>query len=110
MKIRFLMAALALALANTAEATPVVSGDGACGVRAVDNESFLTCDGDRAPEPAAAAESPAPDNQDGTPSVTLSCRLLDGTRRQPAVAGPGLGDAVILVCRTGDVSRLAAKS
>lgn len=50
---RILMTAVMLAFATSAEATPTVSGDGACGVRAVENESFLTCDGDRAPEAVA---------------------------------------------------------
>ncbi len=56
MKKRVLVATLALALANTAGAVPTVSGDGACGIHAVDNESFVTCEGDRAPEPVAADE------------------------------------------------------
>jgi rhodanese-related sulfurtransferase len=32
-------------------AAPQVSGDGACGIRAVDNASFVSCEGDRAPAP-----------------------------------------------------------
>ena len=53
---KILIAILALALADSAGASPTVSGDGACGIRAVDNESFVTCEGDRAPEPVAADE------------------------------------------------------
>jgi rhodanese-related sulfurtransferase len=52
-----LMMAAVLALAAPALATPKVSGDGACGVRAVDNESFLSCDGNDAPEPVGIEES-----------------------------------------------------
>lgn len=57
MTTRILIAAVALALANAAGAAPTVSGDGACGIRAVDNESFLTCEGDRAPEPVVTEEA-----------------------------------------------------
>ncbi|MBL0143510.1 MAG: hypothetical protein IPP91_15700 [Betaproteobacteria bacterium] len=46
-----LIAALLLTLCGAVGATPQVSGDGACGVRAVDNESFVTCDGGAAPGP-----------------------------------------------------------
>lgn len=77
MKIRVVMTVLALALAGTAEASPAVSGDGACGVRAVDNESFLTCDGDRAPEPVETAEGPVP------------------------------GDVIVLLCLTEEPGRVA---
>ena len=45
---------LLLALCGAAGAAPQVSGDGACGVRAVDNESFLTCEDGRAPAPVDA--------------------------------------------------------
>ena len=58
-----LVTALLLAFCGAAGAAPQVSGDGACGVRAVDNESFLTCVDDRAPPPAdadARADSIAP--------------------------------------------------
>ncbi len=55
---RLLASALAWALASPALAGPVVSGDGACGIRAVDNESFLTCDGERAPEPVMPGSQP----------------------------------------------------
>jgi rhodanese-related sulfurtransferase len=51
-----LIAAVLLALCGAAGATPQVSGDGACGIRAVDNESFVTCDGDRAPSPAGTGD------------------------------------------------------
>lgn len=50
MKRKLLFAAM-LAFSAHAQADPKTSGDGACGARAVDNASFLTCDGDRAPEP-----------------------------------------------------------
>jgi hypothetical protein len=112
MKTRILMTflALALALANTAAAAPAVSGDGACGVRAVDNESFLTCEGDRAPEPASAPAGPVPDDPEGTAVAPLACRLVDGTGRRLAVAALGREDEVVLLCRASDKSRLAARS
>lgn len=53
---RILATAIALALAGASAATPQVSGDGACGIRAVDNESFVTCIGDRAPEPVGPGD------------------------------------------------------
>jgi hypothetical protein len=49
-----LLLAAVLAFPGGALAVPTVSGDGACGPRSVDNESFLTCDDDRAPAPAEA--------------------------------------------------------
>jgi rhodanese-related sulfurtransferase len=47
-----LLVALGLALGGTAFAAPQVSGDGACGIRAIDNASFLSCEADRAPQAA----------------------------------------------------------
>jgi hypothetical protein len=55
--------AFLLALCGAAGAAPQVSGDGACGIRAVDNESFLTCEDGRAPVPVDADDTgdlPAP--------------------------------------------------
>jgi len=54
MKRLALLAALA-ASAMPAVATPTVSGPGACGIRAVDNQSFLSCVDD---QPAAAVGQP----------------------------------------------------
>jgi len=67
-----LVTALLLASCGAAGASPQVSGDGACGIRAVDNESFLTCDGDRAPPPAAPAEFV--DYAGGLPAIAIDAK------------------------------------
>lgn len=58
MKKTSLLLAAALSLAGQSSGAPTVSGDGACGVRAVDNESFLTCEGERAPPPPQVESAP----------------------------------------------------
>ena len=83
---RVLMAAVMLAFATASNATPTVSGDGACGVRAVENESFLTCDGDRAPE---AVEARGGDDR-GFPAA------LPITARQAVQMKADLGSRVLL--------------
>ncbi len=161
---RTLLLACLAALAWPAASAPQVSGDGACGARAVDNESFVTCDGDRAPEPAevdlslpaalplTAAQAwslkrdfgarilfvdirsrpeillegvargveahvpfmqPEPgwpvDARSGQAAMTFDPRFL--ARMDEALAAAKLrhGDAVVLLCRSGERSRLAAE-
>jgi rhodanese-related sulfurtransferase len=161
---RILAAALALALSHPAGAAPTVSGDGACGIRATDNESFLTCDGERAPAPASPGDAPAapaaaievtadqawrikrdlgsrvllvdigppgeaarparPSGVDANvpftgpakgpaegefPAAPSAGRFLAAMDEQLAGAGLGFGDPVILLCRTGACSVLAAQ-
>lgn len=130
-KSRCLVAAL-LALANPSQATPVVSGDGACGVRAVDNESFLTCEGERAPLPAGAQDAGGGDMPAALPisarqavqmkadlgsrvlladirAQALDLHLLE--RLDDALLAGGLrhGDPVVLLARTAEQGRLAAE-
>lgn len=96
---------LALALPIGAGATPTVSGDGACGVRAVDNESFLTCEGDRAPEPAAPMRARPVGEPDDASVVTYSCRFVEAAERPRRQGAPS--DEVLLRCRTDGASRVA---
>lgn len=123
-----LLLAAALAFPGAAIATPTVSGDGACGIRAVDNESFVTCDGDRAPAPVPeAADDTLPtafvisarqavqikadlgtrallaDIRDYAPGPRLLDRLDD------ALLAHGLrhGDPVIVLVRSPEHGRLA---
>lgn len=129
---RHLMTAVMLALANAAGATPTVSGDGACGLRAVENESFLTCEGERAPE---AVEMQAGDDRGFPPAMAITARqaiqikadlgprvlLADIRGLEPglrfleimhaALAGAGLrhGDPVILLGATAAEGSLAAE-
>lgn len=75
---RILFTAVALAFAGASQATPQVAGDGACGIRAVDNESFVSCDGDRAPDPVGpesvlAAQFP--------PAMPIAARQARGLKR-----------------------------
>lgn len=123
-----LLLVAALALPGAALATPTVSGDGACGIRAVDNESFVTCDGDRAPAPAPeSADDTLPtafvisarqavqikadlgsrallaDIRDYAPGP----RLLDRLDGALVAHGLGHGDAVIVLVRSREHGRLA---
>jgi hypothetical protein len=102
---RLLFYVVALAFAEGAWAVPAVSGDGACGIRAVDNESFLTCEGDRAPEPVGETGNPSRDEPDRSPVVTLSCRYLEAPARR---TGEAPHAEVVLQCRPVEASRLAA--
>jgi hypothetical protein len=102
---RLLYCVVAFAFAKGAWAVPAVSGDGACGIRAVDNESFLTCEGDRAPDPVGETGNPSGDQPDRSPVVTLSCRYLEAPARRTGEAPPG---EVVLQCRPIEASRLAA--
>lgn len=85
---RTLVAAVLLALASPSHATPQVSGDGACGIRAVDNESFVTCLGERAPEPVGP-EDARPAAQ-FPPAMPVSARQARQLKRD-------LGGNVLLV-------------
>ena len=126
-----LLVAAALSLAGHSLAAPTVSGDGACGIRALDNESFLTCEGERAPQPAstesAAGALPAAfpitarqavqmkadlgqrvllaDIRAFQPGAALLARLDD------ALVATGLrhGDPVIVLARSDEHGRLAAE-
>ena len=80
-----LATAILLALCGTAGAAPQVSGDGACGIRAVDNESFLTCEDDRAPAPVDAD-----DRGDPVAPMPISARQAWQMKRD-------LGKRVLLV-------------
>ena len=164
-----LIAALLLALCGGAAAAPQVSGDGACGTLAVDNESFLTCTDGRAPlpvdgeaEPALSGHAevlpisarqawkvkrdmgsrallvdirgraevfytgmplgadanvpfaePAPDfavdANTGQPRMAMNARFLDRIEELVTSAGLGRGDPVILLCRSGERSPVAAR-
>jgi rhodanese-related sulfurtransferase len=164
-----LIAAVLLALSGLAGASPQVSGDGACGIRAVDNESFVTCSGDRAPEPVGPEDhatgtdfiaplpvsastawqikrdlaervlmvdirarpeiaytgmplgvdanvpfiEPAPaftiNAASGRLDMDINVHFLDHMDRKLSSAGLGHGDPVILLCRSGEQSRTAAK-
>ncbi|MBK6982806.1 MAG: hypothetical protein IPH30_15735 [Betaproteobacteria bacterium] len=164
----FLIATLLLASGGLAAAAPQVSGDGACGTLAVDNESFLTCEGGRAPAPVddeagapdagatgilpvtsrqawklkrdlgrrallvdireraevfytgmplgADANVPflepvagfAVDNRTGEPEMTPNAGFLDRIDTLLESARLGRDDPVVLLCRSGERSRVAA--
>ena len=126
-----LLLAAALALLGAAIATPTVSGDGACGIRAVDNESFVTCDGDRAPAPAPeAADDTLPTafvisarqagqikaDLGGARAARRHPRLRAGpaparpARRPLAAHGLGHGDPVIVLVLSREHGRIATLS
>ena len=129
---RILMTAVMLAFATASQATQTVSGDGACGVRAVENESFLTCDGDRAAEAVAAqsggdlgfpAALPITARQAVQMKADLGSRVLLADIRglepslrfleimDAALVGAGLrhGDPVILLGASAEEGTLAAE-
>jgi hypothetical protein len=124
-----LLLAASLAFPGAALATPTVSGDGACGIRAVDNESFVTCEGERAPAPAPEAADDAlptafPINARQAVQIIADLgsralladirehapgsRLLD--QLDDALVAQGLrhGDPVIVLVRSRQHGRLAA--
>ena len=161
---RLALAAAFTTVALPALATPIVSGPGACGIRAVDNESFVTCAGDEPVQPVGLPQrSAAPVALEMTPLDAWRARHNIGARALlidirgvtevvrdgsplgsdaniPYLRGPGgvsdatllrtespfnhqflqrmdevlmeaglkHGDPVILVCRTGELSRIAA--
>ena len=82
MKRLVLLAALA-ASAMPAVATPTVSGPGACGIRAVDNQSFLTCAGDQ------PAEAVGPPNRPIEP-VAREVTPLEAWRARHDIGGRAL--------------------
>lgn len=164
-----LLAVLLAALPGAAFATPQVSGDGACGIRAVDNASFVSCDGDRAPEPLGPVDeslradfiAPMPvtatqawrmkrdlgsrllivdvrarpeilftgmpqgvdanipfmepgsdlavDARTGMPAMDYNIRFLHRMDELLRASRLRHGDAVVLLCRSGERSRLAAE-
>ena len=166
---RPIIAAILLALCGAAGASPQVSGDGACGIRAVDNASFLTCIDDQAPQPAAPDDAlngaerlppipvdanrawqlkqdlgarvllvdirgraevfyagmplgvdanvplmePAPsfavDAQDGQLAMDFNTRFLERMDDTLRAAHLRHGDPVVLLCRSGELSAIAAK-
>ncbi len=161
---RSMIMAVLVAAALPATAAPQVSGDGACGLRAVDNAAFLTCDGDRAPEAAGVDTSlpaalpitarqawalkremgsrvllvdirsrpevlltgmalgveahvpfmqPEPgwplDATNGQARMTFDYQYLRHMDDRLAAAGLRHGDPVVLLCRSGERSRLAAE-
>ncbi|MCW5592650.1 MAG: hypothetical protein KIS74_11175 [Burkholderiales bacterium] len=131
MKTTSLLLATALSLLGHSHAAPTVSGDGACGVRALDNESFLTCEGERAPQPASTegatdalpAAIPITSRQAVQMKADLGQRVLLADIRafQPggamlarldaALVATGLrhGDPVIVLARSDEHGRLAAE-
>ncbi len=131
MKKTALLLVAALSLAGPSFGAPTVSGDGACGVRAVDNESFLTCEDGRAPQPAREegatyafpAAIPITTRQAVQMKADLGQRVLlaDIRAYQPgaallarldaALVATGLrhGDPVIVLARSDEHGRLAAE-
>ncbi len=131
MKKTSLLLVAALSLAGPSFGAPTVSGDGACGVRAVDNESFLTCEDGRAPQPAREegatyafpAAIPITTRQAVQMKADLGQRVLLADIRafQPgaallarldaALVATGLrhGDPVIVLARSDEHGRLAAE-
>ena len=161
---RTLLLACLAALAWPAASAPQVSGDGACGARAVDNASFVTCEGDRAPEPAVpdltlpaalpvtaeqawslkrdfgsrillvdirsrpeillagmarGVQAHVPfmqpeagwpvDARSGQAAMAFDHRFLERMDEALRAANLRHGDAVVLLCRSGERSRLAAE-
>ena len=131
MKKTSLILAAALSLAGQSSGAPTVSGDGACGARALDNESFLTCEDGRAPQPARdesangnfPAAIPITARQAVQMKADLGPRVLLADIRafQPgapmlarldaALVATGLrhGDPVIVLARSDEHGRLAAE-
>jgi hypothetical protein len=126
-----LLFAAALALPGASLATPTVSGDGACGIRAVDNESFVTCEGERASPPAAmpaSGSAPVPAvfaitarqavqmKADFGPGVLLADirafeagpRLIEHLDNALLENGLRHGDPVIVLVRSEQQARLTA--
>jgi rhodanese-related sulfurtransferase len=159
-----LLVFLAVSASTPLAAAPQVSGDGACGVHAVDNASFVSCDGERAPAaigddtslPAALSVDatgawtllrdfghrllfvdirsrpevlmagqprgihahvpfmqPDPnwevDPRSGRARMAIDTAFLPRLDEKLAAAGLGHGDPVILICRSGERSLLAAE-
>jgi len=132
MKTTSLLLLTALSVLGHTHAAPTVSGDGACGIRALDNESFLTCEGDRAPEPARTPVDtagalpvafPITARQAVQMKADLGQRVLlaDIRAYQPgaallerldsALVATGLrhGDPVIVLARSDEHGRLVAE-
>ena len=126
-----LLAAI-LPFAVPSPAAPTVSGDGACGIRALENESFLTCEGDFAPAPAEqqddlagalpsafeiTARRAVQMKADLGPRVMLAdvrdhppgAAMLERLDANMAATGLRHGDPVIVLARTDEQGRLAAE-
>ena len=99
---KLLASAIVLALPGAAGASPQVSGDGACGIRALDNESFLTCSDDRAPPPTDPVDVLGAGPLPTIPTVAASTRVrvvapapMSQTAITPRVGRPGLSRRAI---------------